>query len=352
MLILLGEFLDVGLRKLSIDIVVAIAGAATISLLAIVGARALAKFRAWPTLRRFRREIRYYRRVPGHWRPSYRQFSGNPSHDGNRPTYHFFVSPLIEVEEFMAFLIPPLDSGHGRQGRGEQSDESELRFNENWEVYLKGIGRQAEKASKRRASSSFRRVIFMDKALLMLFIEQSDLIFKTARMEGKKFLPGLPVSPFEGLARNAVRYAFDIAAIHERVFAHKGVIDGYYLDKSRVLSARYYDFGLYKVGGVDFVYHPIYKKDSSKSIEEQRVFIGTMRRQQRRIDDYRRDFETIWTIATEDRMEQETRLERLKDRYVEEKVYFGEHSLSLNLFNETYYQALNGIMNPRGISVR
>ncbi|HEX6899333.1 MAG TPA: hypothetical protein VF789_06445 [Thermoanaerobaculia bacterium] len=306
-------------------------------------------FRKRPTIGEFRRQLqnRSFEGVPDEKRPSYYVCAGHPSQNSGEPTYHFFVKDHVHVEEFMAFLIPPLDFGHGRQSRQESGQtEPGLEFNADWSTYLTRIGEKAHKLPQKTDAdnkSLFRRLIIFDKELLLHFIEDYERIFQTARMDGKGFKKESGVPHLALRARGVIQYAFDIAAVHRKVRIYKDVIECYYLAKSIVPSSKYYDFGLYRIDGIEVVYNPIYKKDSNKSIEEERILIGTWPDQKRRIDEYKKDFEDLWELARQGKLEQESLIRELGDVHLRSPDYFELDWLSVDYFAKGYYKSLKKI---------
>lgn len=317
------------------------------------------RIRRRPRIKEFREKyVKPYEGKPDGGKPNYYAYSGHPSQDGRKPTYHFFVEESVQIEQFMGFLIPPMDFGHGRQNKRERGEfESELDFNEEWDLYLTKMGDKAKRlknSTDEDGNRLFRRIIFFNKDVLLLFLENYSKIFKAAQMQGS----GFRVDPedsensrLRSLARSIILYSCDIGAIHKRVYGQKNYFDCYYLDKSVVPSSKYYDFGLYRIEGIDVIYNPIYVKDGKKSIVEERVLIGTQLEQRRRIEEYKEDFRDLWDIAVRDKQNQDILMEKAKEKYFEGDKYYSKASLSVEFFEKGYGKALNRIFEEMGIEL-
>lgn len=225
-----------------------------------------------------------------------------------KPIYHFFIGGSIRLERFLGFLIPPLDSGHGRNHEG-------VSLSDEWDKYLRHVTDAASHSTDKR------RIVFFDKTLLLLFLSDTKRIFGDAKMVGASFMPLDPVPPATSSARRVVKYAYDIAKIHSLI---KG-IDCRYIAKDKVAANEYYDFGLYQIEGTPIVYTPIHYKDDIKSIACEKIYIGTTARQRRGIEPFVNDFERLWNMATnacdrqagQEAQITDQRLSNLSDQYYE-----------------------------------
>jgi len=264
-----------------------------------------------------------------------------------KPTYHFFAD--VKLERFCGFMIPPLDHGHGR-------DEN-LGFSKNWLWYLEMIDKHAPEIGQKD------RIVFFDRMLLLLFlfdtdriirdaeIVDSELFFQGKEMSGVKFKTLEWEPPATDSARRVVRYVHDFAKIHRQML--RGRIICRYVSKSNVSASSYYDFGLYRINGVDIVYEPISFKNRYKSIAQERVYIGDGGEQQREIRKFEDDFETLWTWALLESLPQENqwsdfnwkRLETKSDTCYTWPCYYPEY------FDVVYGRGINGILKRLGVDV-
>jgi len=203
--------------------------------------------------------------------------------DKEAPVYQFFAEPEVSIQRFMGFLIPPLDSGHGIE-HGAEPRQNVLRFKEGWDKYLQGI---KENVSKGVA----RRIVFFDKEMLHLLLFETRWIFDAAQIEGSEFKALAHTSLLANSARRLIRYAYNIAKIHDRI---KDGIECRYVAKAVVAASEYYDFGFYQIEGVPIVYTPIPFKDEFKSLAKEKIYIGDTARQLRGIKEFEADFTRLW----------------------------------------------------------
>ncbi len=278
-------------------------------------------------------------------------------HDADeKPLYHFFGNPDIDIQQFIAFLIPPLDFGHGKE-----KQRVGLEFDGKWETYLTRMGAQAKKSAKiefrnrkylffhDRIKFEARRFIFFDENLLAIFIFHSSWVIENAHLKGVMFEPAWESDPLCKFARSVLLYAFDIMRCHQIIWTYRSDIECRYLPKSRITASQYYDFGCYLVEGVPIIYNPIYMKNDSKSIVEERVLIGTTTRQLRRIEEYRRDFNKLWTATSAEHSRQVAWLEGFRHKYPLNEPggqYYQLECLCPEFFHEGYFAQLAGILAP------
>ena len=320
-------------------------------------------FRPKPTVDLFAELIHNtgYHGVPDDRRPRY--FVRQPSQrsEDQDPTYHFFVQPTVKIQRFLAFLIPPLDFGHGpHTADREHGQRLGLEFDKRWLHYLTGIGKQARNSFE---AGSFRnrkfilfheqlkfeakRVVFVDKNLLRLFIFEHDWVIETAHLDGTMFAPGWDKSPLTSFARSVLLYAFDIARIHDIVWEFRDSISCHYVSKALVKSSQYYDFGCYWIDGVPIIYSPTYRKGDNKHMDDEKVLIGISGRQDRQIKAFTDDFDELWQnsrpyqpgINWREEFDEKYKIDNPRD------VYYGAQSLSPEDFHRGYYAKVHKILD-------
>lgn len=225
--------------------------------------------------------------------------------DDELPTYHFFIRDDIDVQAFMAFLLPSLDLGHGR--RSLQAEHGlEYRFGKNWDKYLHDIANKlrdssdSEPSRKTLALLSLKgrrklpigsRIVFFDKTILLPFLFHHDWIYQAR--DGSD-------SRKDKFAKSVVEYIADIVVIHNRMQLYEGAITCRYVAESVVVASDYYDFGLYMIEGAQIVYTPIYKKDNDQKIQTEKILIGDIARQKRRISEFVEDYKRLWQKAEDE----------------------------------------------------
>jgi len=214
--------------------------------------------------------------------------------EGHKPsreekeTYHFFIGN-VKIQQFMAFLIPSIDFGHGFRRPDDKEpkqkfDKHRLQFDDNWDKYLDGIGMKVQEASE-EGHIKASRIILFDKQRLLLFIFNSDWVFREVKAEKH--------SPLTIQAESLIQYCFDIVMVQRKVKKYKE-IKCRYVAESVVAANECYDFGLYKIDGVQIVYSPICLKDGDGTIKREKVFIGNTFRQKSGIVELVEDFECLW----------------------------------------------------------
>lgn len=217
----------------------------------------------------------------------------------DKPIYYFFIEEGFHLEMFKGFLIPGLDYGHG-----VADDELNLNnvLDEKWNDYLFKISRKIEASRKSGLTVEAKRVIFVDKFALDIFINQPDEIIRLAkiRTDGTLSFDEMDEeSSLEQFGRFIIRLVFYTIKIHSANWRDKDTISCFYIDKSEVCSTQYYDFGMYRIDGVDIVYNPIYLKGISKSLVRDQLYIGRSKVQKKQIKVFEKDFDEIWNKCKE-----------------------------------------------------
>jgi hypothetical protein len=262
----------------------------------------------------------------------------------------------VQVQRFFGFLIPPLDFGHGtdKQRMG-------LNFDSRWESYLTKIGVQAKSSKgKHFANRKYlffrdeiefeaKRIIFIDKSLLGLFIFNHKEIKRLARLSGREFEPVANISNATRFARSVLLYAYDIIRIHQITWDFREYIESVYIDESQVRASQYYDFGCYWIEGAPIVYNPIARLNDTKRIIEERVIVGVTARQLERIKEHSDDFEDLWTVGSDNCQTQHRMINRDKFRAVfhpdkECDSYYDLNYLIPEVFEYGYFEKLNEIL--------
>ena len=231
------------------------------------------------------------------------------------PTYYYFVDTLLDdgkesgsspppnegiaLQRFEAFLIPELDNGHS--GRSFE-DLRELAFSKSrvgrrWKRYLTEMGAKVAASKKSGDLESARRVIFFDKYLANLILFDLERLVEPIR----------PISPDRLAVRPpdndrltlmtyfAIQRAMDLIVIHRALAGSASEVDTRYVDKARIRSNQFYDYGPYKFNGVEVVYQPIYRKGFGREVVRERIFLGENLLQNSQIKEFSRDFESVWS---------------------------------------------------------
>jgi hypothetical protein len=296
-------------------------------------------------------------------RPQYYVRENYTLREGEAPTYHFFTQPEVKIQKFQAFLIPPLDFGHGQRDDYEQ--RLTLRLDEKWRHYLEEIGRRAERSAKigrfrnkkyllfhDEVIFSARRIVFFDRDILRLFLTETEWLIQNAQIKGGQFDREARKTPLLDFCRGTILYAVDIAMIHQISWTYREFVHCFYLSTSEVLSSEYYDFGLYNVDGTPIVYQPIYRKDNRKAVNEERVLVGTTREQLLRIEEFEADFEALWERAQSSQIEQKALEDEFLTRYrpadIEDK-YYKLPALSPYYFRRGYFEQIEKQLKKYGI---
>ncbi len=228
-------------------------------------------------------------------------------------TYHFFFQEENDLEEFKAVMIPALDNHHGglwtalsAHPRGENLGQ------EPWLIYLhllgvkisrgrKSVGRPKSHDQASTTEISASRVIIFDRNLLNTFLESPGNLkeisgYRLSSANQGELFEGEHTGALAELARDAIRNAFEIVAVHTVLQLFSEKISTLYLDKSKVESNRFYDFGIYRLGGVPVVYHPVYLKGVGRRVVREKVFIGSNLLQQSQIQEFETDFDTLFAV--------------------------------------------------------
>jgi len=299
-------------------------------------------------------------------RPHYYVRTRHQRAPSEEPTHHFFIKPETHIQQFIAFLIPPLDFGHGSWDEPQDLTLREPYFNQEWALYLQSIGKRAAEARENKVfhvkrlllpskeiKFEAKRIVFFDRQLLLLFLFNTEWVFDTAQTEGARFKDLGSVPPLTLSARRIIQYACDIAMIHESN-SHGGAIVCRYIAKSAIASNEYYDFGLYMIEGIPVVYSPIHQKDIGKRIVREQVFIGNTARQLRGIQGFKEDFYRLWQLADEACRRQEGRNFPITETELlnPHGRYYGLDYLTRELFEEVYCKKIRDILKRRmGINV-
>jgi hypothetical protein len=241
----------------------------------------------------------------------FRDLSGGfRSQSQNRqPTFYYFIDHNIRIDEFLGFLMPPLDYGHGSEKK-DPKDKYELildtALDEQWLRYLIILGQKLNerKQAQSKRSNAGRRIIFWDKELFELFFHLSekrhafDGAYVEKNDEGQLAYLKREEDPEMRYLRKVIKTVYDTIWIHKVCFQYKIVIECRYVDRATIMYSQNYDFGLYKVqdtgGTKDVVYSPISLMDMHETTCQERVIIGDTVAQQTEIEGYRRDFSVLW----------------------------------------------------------
>lgn len=255
-----------------------------------------------------------------------------------KPLYHYFVEG-VELEEFRGFLVPPLDAGHTELA----AREGIKKLSRNWKTYLDGLNRKALEARERIAKRQGRglesvpaigrRIVLFDKFLIDLFLAEMAC---SATLRHNIIGPGRngQSKELERLLRVAEIIAYDTWSIHK--LGHKA-IECIYLDKARIQTNQYYDFGLYATGSARAVYNPIFAKDINKAITEERLFISDVHRHSREIAEFARDFDELWREGQHEISRYPTNQE--SDRWAYDPAMFQE---AYGVRLEDHFRDVNG----------
>jgi hypothetical protein len=218
-------------------------------------------------------------------------------------TFSFFAKEDFELEEFKAFLIPPLNRD---KMRSDESSVEHLRsdITVEWKEYFHHIGRKAERSLQKTSISVAQRVVFFDRFLLDFFILERNLLLKYAGInkdeQDKLTVKTGEVAKSSQLVRYVIRNAYATVMIHEMNRGYNAgrpdqrPIDTYYYDKGHVKSTMYYDFGLYGIAGHTLVYLPIYRRGLDKRLVGEKVYIDETALQRAGISEFREDFNSLW----------------------------------------------------------
>ena len=253
------------------------------------------------------------------------------------PIYYFFISENIDIEKFKAFLIPGLDYGHGISSGGKNF------INEEWKNYLVEIKEKIKKSIKKGISVDAKRIVFIDKFFLDVFINESERVIADAGISFDTLLQAKGIkdeNSIQQLARFIIRLAYYVMKIHDASWGSEEVISCYYVDKSLMNSNQYYDFGLYGIEGVDVVYNPIYLKGINKNLVRDQLYIGATRIQKKQIQMFENDFDEIWKKCEKiDAREMEANRKRAKtDRLFRDKYYSG---ISNDYYKQKVYRFID-----------
>jgi hypothetical protein len=274
------------------------------------------------------------------------------------PTFHFFINPETRIQQFKAFLIPPLDFGHGSWDEPHRPTLRGPYFNREWALYLQRISERAAEASRirtfqvrrlllpaKKIEFEAKRIIFFDKQILLLFLLDTQWVFETAQTEGSRFKELKSVPPLTLSARRIIQYACDIAMIHEKNRPGK-TIECRYIAKSSIAANEYYDFGLYTIEGIPIVYAPIHQKDLGKRITREQVFIGNTSRQMRGIQGFKEDFDKLWTLSEETCRSQTDRNFNIPEKELldPQGKYYRLNFFTLELFEQIYCHKIREIL--------
>jgi hypothetical protein len=272
------------------------------------------------------------------------------------PTYHFFIRKGINIEEFMAFLLPSLDFGHGSRVQSARNG-SRLEFNAEWDEYLIEIGERIKKVKKEYSGEAigkikkqrlreaediplWSRIVFFRKHVLVLFLLHHEQLNAWARNES------LSERALKQFADGIINYAFDIAMIHERMQDYKEEIDCRYIAESAVPASDCYDFGVYKVEGIHIAYVPVQLNDGDMRIKKEKVYIGTTRRQRQGIREHILTYCSLWQAAERQCHRNETHLNHMTPKELDDPrcEKFGYDHLTRESFDLIYGRALAQIL--------
>ena len=227
------------------------------------------------------------------------------SHFDTNFAFAFFAKEKYRLSEFKAFLIPPVDNGHIIN----HLDISKPCFlSSEWLDYFIEVHDRIGKSSKTYPDCDFQRIIVIDRVIMDIFLFEMPFLKRVwfnyaEKLEKPKFqLIRNPRReeeysvPLFDFVRYVIRYVYSVKTIHDILKDVPGLAC-YYIDKSAFSSNQYYDFGYYKVDGIDVTYNPIYQKGFKKRVLQEKVCIGVLGHQKRAIDSYKRDFNKFWALA-------------------------------------------------------
>lgn len=253
-------------------------------------------------------------------------------------TYHFFLNEELQLEEFKAIMIPALDNNHGALGSALYKNSSWDRLSEDpWLVYLFRLGKKI----KAKGTPAQRLIIF-DKKLLNTFLESPAELKKAwgSRRRG---------GSLGELARAAIETAFEIACVHCVLQPFQSCISTIYLDKTKVDSNRYYDFGLYRLRKVPVVYYPVYRKGVDKKIVKEKILIGQNFLQHSAIKEFENDFDALFNFregikeAQKENLQEDSsaHFDTLSSQYYQDEEY---DSYLFETFGRGYVQQIRKVL--------
>ncbi|HEY0557288.1 MAG TPA: hypothetical protein VGG20_23735 [Thermoanaerobaculia bacterium] len=311
-----------------------------------------------PQVHKFEKLVKEtYQKYPAK-RPHYYCRENYKPREKESPTYHFFIRDDVEIQEFMAFLLPSLDFGHGRKSLPIDVG-LQHKFIRHWDEYLRRIAVKVKNASNtpnaKRVRSSVghkesprrprgSRIVFFDKDLLLLFLFNYDWIYEAN--DGSD-------TPRSQFAKAIIEYAADIVVIQNRMKLYEA-IECRYIAESEVRATDYYDFGLYTIENTQIVYAPIPKKDSTQKIWTEKIYIGDTARQKRAIKEFVEDYENLWYATYEECGAEGNKSAITEEALSEprENFYYNLNYLTSEFFERIYIDRIYRILHEKsGFSI-
>lgn len=255
--------------------------------------------------------------------------------------------PAVELREFKAFLIPPLDNGRAKVTKEPLSTGMEslvAGISITWQEYFDAIGTKAKSARSENKQTIARRIVFIDKNLIDYVIADSENAIKLSGIskDGNLSIP-IEIDDLGKFSQYAFRAAYHLLSIHRFNNTYIHDVETIYVDKSMVQSNQYYDFGLYNFSGARLVYMPHYLKDKTKTMVGDKVILDESRTQRELISEFESDFIILWERCKQVLREEE-RIRTDGDGWqASGRKFLQAHSASF--FHEVYYVPLNKIFH-------
>ena len=259
----------------------------------------------------------------------------------SRLPFEYFAKKHTPIESFKAFLIPPLDNGHGNQ-RESSSQVGEI--NKGWFDYFNGIGAKMDEISPHAKEHPGRRIIFFEKFFLDLFLSNPSFVVERSGInnDGTLSAKNSPreADPIAQFFRNVIHTIYHIVTIHHVNSPFSKSICTYYVDKGKIQSNRYYDFGLYKMPNANVIYMPLFQKDIYKTVVGDKIYISETRAQCAGIAEFEEDFDSLWALCTDARST-ELRVTNSSQAYSQTRTRHRDLLSFLHeFFGRTYYTEL------------